>query len=61
MSKEAIETKQEVKDAEERAKEAEKEVQELERQKKIRDNENLDAQDQGAIQGATQSGIETIR
>ncbi|MFW2390719.1 MAG: hypothetical protein ACN4G0_20460 [Polyangiales bacterium] len=57
----AIEAQQEAKDAEERAKEVEKEVQELERQKKIQDGENLDPGDQGAIQGATQSGIETIR
>ena len=57
----AIEAQQEVKEAEERAEEVEKEVQELERQKKIRAGENLDPEDQGAIQGATQSGINTIR
>jgi len=57
----AIEARQEVKDAEERAKEVEEEVEELERQKKIQAGENLDPDDQGAIQGATQSGIETIR
>ena len=57
----AIEAQEEVKDAEERAKEVEQEVQELERQKKIEAGENLDPDDQGAIQGATQSGINTIR
>jgi hypothetical protein len=53
----AIEAQQEVKDAEERAKEVDEEVKELERQRKIRAGENLDASDQDAIQGATQSGI----
>lgn len=53
----AIEAREELDEAEKRVKEADGEV---ERLKSIR-QENLDAQDQGAIQGATQSGIETAR
>ena len=53
----AIEARKERDEAEDRVKEADDEVERLEAIKKG----NLDAQDQGAIQGATQSGIETIR
>jgi hypothetical protein len=53
----AIEARKGLDEAEERVKEADKEVERL----KAKEQENLDAQDQGAIQGATQSGIETIR
>jgi predicted transcriptional regulator len=57
----AIEARQEAEAAEKRAKEAESELKKMELLKKIQKGENLDANDQGAIQGATQSGIETIR
>jgi hypothetical protein len=53
----AIEARKGLDEAEERVKEADKEVERL----KAKEQENLDAQDQGAIQGATQSGIQTIR
>ena len=55
----AIEARKEVLEAEQRVKEADQEVEKIEQQK--REKENLDSSDQGAIQGATQSGIETIR
>ena len=57
----AIKAREEADKAAERVKEVDKEVEELERQEKIRKGQNLDPEDQGAIQGATQSGIETIR
>jgi hypothetical protein len=53
----ALDAREERDEAEKRAKEAEDEVERLESRRK----ENLNAQDQGAIQGATKSGIETIR
>jgi hypothetical protein len=55
----AIEARKEAIEAEQRAREADEEVKRLERQKTQK--ENLDADDQAAIQGATQTGIETIR
>jgi hypothetical protein len=57
----AVEAREEADSADERAKEAEGEVKRLEVLRKIQKGENLDESDQGAIQGATQSGIETIR
>jgi hypothetical protein len=53
----AIEARKERDAAEERVKEADDDVERLEATKQG----NLDAQDQGAIQGATQSGIDTAR
>ena len=53
----AIEAREELKEAERKVKEADDEVEKLERTKPS----NLDAADQGAIQGATQSGIDTAR
>jgi hypothetical protein len=50
-----IEARQEADTADERVKEAEKELEAVEQEK--REKENLDANDQGAIQGATQQGI----
>jgi hypothetical protein len=55
--KRAIEARKQRDEAEQRAKEADEEVERL----KATKPENLDADDQGAIQGSTQSGIETIR
>ena len=55
----AIEARKEAIEAEQRAREADEEVKRLERQKTQK--ENLDADDQAAIQDATQTGIETIR
>jgi len=52
-----IEAKQDADTADEAVKEAEKELEQLEFEK--REKENLDAGDQGAIQGATQQGIGT--
>ena len=46
-------------EAEKRVKEADEEVERLKRKKQ--QEENLDEADQGAIQGSTQTGIETIR
>ena len=57
----AIEAREAAEAADERAKEAEHEVQKMELLKKIQKGENLDEGDQDAIQGTTQSGIETIR
>ncbi|MDH3818349.1 MAG: hypothetical protein OES21_07030, partial [Myxococcales bacterium] len=54
---EAIDARKERDEAEERVKEADDEVERLKATKK----KNLDASDQGAIQGATQSGINTAR
>ncbi len=54
---EVIDARKERDEAERRVKEAEDEVKRLDSRRK----ENLDGGDQGAIQGATQSGIETIR
>ena len=53
----AIEARKERDEAEERVKEADDEVEKL----KATKQGNLDAEDQGAIQGATQSGIDTAR
>ena len=53
----AIEAREELEEAEQKVKEADDEVDRLERTKPG----NLDAEDQGAIQGATQSGIGTAR
>jgi hypothetical protein len=53
----AIEARKELDEAEERVKAADDEVERIE----SKQLENLDAQDQGAIQGASQSTIETIR
>lgn len=53
----AIEAREARDEAEERVKEAEEEVEKMKR----RLQGNLDAADQGAIQGSTQTGIETIR
>jgi hypothetical protein len=53
----AIEAREALDEAEERVKEADDEVERLKGTKR----ENLDKDDQGAIQGATQSGIETVR
>jgi capsule polysaccharide export protein KpsE/RkpR len=53
----AIEARKERDEAEERVKEADDEVEKL----KATKQGNLDASDQGAIQGATQSGIDTAR
>jgi hypothetical protein len=53
----AIEARKERDEAEERAKEADAEVERLKATKRG----NLDAEDQGAIQGATQSGIGAVR
>lgn len=55
----AIEARKEVIEAGMRVKEADQEVERIEREG--REKENLDSSDQGAIQGATQEGIETIR
>ena len=57
----AVEARAQADSANERAEEAEREAEKLELLKKIREGENLDAGDQGAIQGSTQTGIETIR
>jgi hypothetical protein len=54
-----IEARTEADAADERLKEAEKELEAVEQEK--REKENLDAGDQGAIQGATQQGIGTGR
>ena len=54
---EAIEARQARDEAEARVKEAEKEVERIKAQQK----ENLDAQDQGAIQQGTQTGIDALR
>ncbi len=56
---EAIEARKKALEADKRVKEADREVERL--KTKSKGKENLDAEDQGAIQGATQSGIETIR
>lgn len=53
----AIRAREELEAAEERVEQADDELERLEKTKQ----KNLDAQGQGAIQGATQSGIETIR
>jgi hypothetical protein len=50
-----IDARQEADAADERLKEAEQELEDVEQEK--REKENLDAADQGAIQGATQQGI----
>ena len=55
----AVEARKQALEADKRVKEADSEVERLKAKKT--GEENLDAQDQGAIQGATQSGIETIR
>lgn len=52
-----IDAREELDAAEQRVKDAEEEVETLEETKR----RNLDAEDQGAIQGATQTGIQTIR
>ena len=54
----AIEARREAMEADARVKQADREVDRIERQK--REKENLDSSDQGAIQGATQQGIDTI-
>jgi len=54
-----IEARGEADAADERVKEAEEELEAVEQEK--REKENLDAADQGAIQGATQQGIGTVR
>jgi len=53
----AIEARKELDEAEERAKEADAEVERL----KATKPGNLDAEDQGALQGATQSGVGAVR
>ena len=53
----AIEARKERDEAEQRAKEADEEVERL----KATKPENLDDEDQGALQGATQSGVGAIR
>jgi hypothetical protein len=53
----AIKAREEAIDAEMRVKEADEEVERLER----KETENLDAEDQGALQGGTKTGIETLR
>lgn len=53
----ALDARKELEEAREKLKEADQEVERLERQEK----ENLDANDQGAIQGATKSGVDVIR
>jgi hypothetical protein len=55
----AIEAREGREEAEKRVQEADEEVERLKREKQ--QNENLDEADQGAIQGSTQTGIETIR
>ena len=57
----AVEARAQADSANEKAEEAEREAKKLELLKKVREGENLDAGDQGAIQGSTQTGIETIR
>jgi hypothetical protein len=57
--KKAIEARKEAIEAEQRARRADEEVERFERKKT--QQENLDADEQDAIQGATQTGIETIR
>ena len=57
----ALEAREEADAAEKRAKDAEDEVEALEILRETGAKENLDAQDQGAIQGTTRQGIETIR
>jgi len=54
----AIEAREELDAAEERVKEADTEVERIQREKEAG---NLDSDDQGAIQGATQQSIDTIR
>jgi hypothetical protein len=54
----ALDARKELDEAETRVKEADKELQRIEQRKKPG---NLDSDDQGAIQGATQQGIQTIR
>ena len=54
----ALDARQELDAAEERVKKADKELERIEQRKTP---SNLDAEDQGAIQGATQQGIQTIR
>ena len=53
----AIDALEELKAAEQQVKEADAEVEKLQRERR----KELDGDDQGAIQGATQDGIETIR
>jgi hypothetical protein len=54
----AIEARQQAKEAEQRAKEAEEEVEKLKEQKGV---EDLDAEDQKALQDATKAGINRLR
>jgi long-subunit fatty acid transport protein len=54
----AIEARRQAEEAEQRAKEADEEVQELEEQKGTQD---LDQEDQEALQGTTETGINTLR
>jgi hypothetical protein len=54
----AIEARRQVDEAEQRAKEADQKVEELERQKGV---EDLDEEDQKALQGTTRTGIDTLR
>jgi len=55
----AVEARKQALEADQRVKEADREVERLEQESK--EKENLNPDDQGAIQGATQSGIGTIR
>ena len=55
----AVEARKQALEADQRVKEADREIERLEQQSK--EKENLNPDDQGAIQGATQSGIGTIR
>ena len=55
----ALEARKEALEAEKRVRKADEEVERILQKSKA--EENLDAADQGAIQGTTQSGIETIR
>jgi hypothetical protein len=54
----AIEARRQADEAEQRAKEADQEVEELERKKGV---EDLDEEDQEALQGTTKTGIDTLR